>query len=172
MGQSEERYLVRKSNNFVFSAVVGPFLDIALRKLKRKLNWDVFLRKYFPEKNALKRYYYFDYHKEDYRGISYINKLESFGFELISKRLPPRSQEIVKELIAVEIGTDVGFFCASKEIAKLKVVCPFRELKYPLKLARDLGLKVVLVDFSELPPDLVSLSSELIIIPESDSIFI
>ncbi len=164
--------VIKKDKKFKLLQVSGPFLDIALKKHGLRLDWAKFCSKFFDTPNIKKIYYHFEYFKEDFRGVAYINKLESLGFEVVTRRLPPLQRDIVKERIAAEMSVDL-----SMEVVKMReniqviILCPFIDLLYGVLKARELGAKVTLMDFSEPPSQLVAEASELIILSERDNIF-
>lgn len=172
MGASQET--VSPSAKKSFSLVIGPFLDIALRKINRRLDWSLFTERYLGGVSSEKMYYHFDYYRDDYRGSLYLSKLESLGFKIALERLPSRSREIVKELVGIMAGADLGYLAASNRGEKfiVKVVCPFKDLRYPLELTKKSGAHICIIDFSEPPSQLVSLASELIILSESENIYL
>ncbi|MCS6893219.1 MAG: hypothetical protein NZO16_01410, partial [Deltaproteobacteria bacterium] len=90
------------------------------------------------------------------------------------KRLPPLNKEIIKELIGVEISSDICFESAAQQDSGIwiKIVCPFKELTYSLTKVSKIGAKVTLIDFSSVPKDLVAVASELIILSENENIFL
>jgi len=153
----------------------SPFLDIGLAKVKKKIDWVKFTNFLTKQRPALKYFYYFDYFKEDYRASSYLLKIENLGFELISRKLPPTSKPIIKELLGVEIATDMIVFAFSNNESRKEVtiVCPIKDLRYPLLKIKKSGVKIKLVDFEgKIPKDLISLADELSILDDQVDVYL
>jgi len=161
-----------------FTALIqvnSPYLDIGLSKLKKKIDWVKFSDFLTKQKTALKYFYYFDHFKEDYRSSSYLLKIENLGFELIARKLPPTSKPIIKEMLAVELATDMVLFAFSTKESKkeITVVCPIRDLRYPMLKVKKTGVKLRLVDFEgKISKELISLADELITLDDRVDIYL
>ncbi|MCS6894175.1 MAG: hypothetical protein NZO16_06405, partial [Deltaproteobacteria bacterium] len=82
MATGEEIVRRTTTKRYQLGVICGPYLDIALKKIRKKLDWIKFSEKFLTGAHDI-RYYHFDHYLEDFRGSSYIGKLESLNFKII-----------------------------------------------------------------------------------------
>jgi hypothetical protein len=137
----------------------GPALDRASKRLHKKVelkNLVEALSNSVPF--SLIRYYTLLPYEDDSRHRSFLQALGNSGIESVVKRLPPKG--VTRQVdISVEIATDMLMFggnigkvsidtqTTSQEKKIITLVCPNRDLRYPLELLHSINIDIVGVDF-------------------------
>lgn len=130
-------------------------------------------------KPEVARYYTIVPFEDDSRHAAYLDAIERAGLEVVVKRLPPKGitrqvdiyTEMASDLVAFALGhsnfsnlgryktitedqqlfknteEEESEFSAKQKVAT--VVCPGRELSYPLALIKELGVDTVSADFAK-----------------------
>jgi hypothetical protein len=143
----------------------GVGLDRAAKRIGRAIDWTALVR-LLSEGLTPKvlRYYTILPHEDDARHHAFLLAVENAGFETVVKRLPPKGT--VKVVSSdVEIATDIMAHCLvlaagsaspaptttstapTRETPHLVLICPNRELLYPMRLLHNQGISITVADF-------------------------
>ncbi len=158
--------------------VDGPSLDRATRRLKKRIDFAALLKGLSEGLTPIViRYYTILPYEDDSRHHAFLDAVEHAGFSVVVKRLPPKGVER-QVTIDVEMATDIMAFALGQNVLpvgsleggqmapfektvaetnetkptmrSVTIVCPSREITYPLSLLKEYGVDSVSVDFSEL----------------------
>lgn len=153
--------VVKRSHRRVVGIFIdGTGVDRASRRLKKKVDLPKLvqvLSQGLPVE--VSRYYCLLPNEDDSRQAAYLMAVEKAGLEVLTKRLPPKG---VDRMVSVDtlLATDLINFAngyyenktgeteGAKELKRIVVVvCPSKELNYPLTIAAELGCETTAADF-------------------------
>lgn len=140
--------IIRRSGDRNIGVFIdGVSLDRATRKIGRRIQWKSFKDSLSQgRKMVLANYYTVIPFEDDARQHSFLDAVERDGINVNIKRLPPKG--IDRQVTAdVEIATDLCNFALSTDNARAIIVCPSRDLAYPLRILADRKIECVIVDF-------------------------
>lgn len=168
----EGSVIKRRTSRLMGVFVDASGLDHATKRLGRKVEIAKLLSSLTSgAKLELARYYCLLPYEDDSRQSSFLLSVERSGFEVITKRLPPK---VVKKQVSLDtnISCDMINFCysyfqvqqlknsADSKIAQtsdteipqtvkriITLVCPSPEIRYATSIAKKLNTSVVLADF-------------------------
>lgn len=161
--------------------VDGVSLDRATRRLKRRVDLSQLLKALTPGITPLAaRYYTLIPHEDDSRHRSFLDAVERAGMQVTVKRLPPKGStrqvsfdpEMITDIMAFALGgapdgnarssTDAdGTAEKPADRMGVVVVCPSRDVVYPLSVLHGLKVETIVADFeSPATPDLLSAASQ------------
>jgi uncharacterized LabA/DUF88 family protein len=150
----------------------GPALDRASKRMGRKIDLKALVREASSGLTpAVLRYYTLIPNEDDSRQRSFLSAVSAAGFETVVKRLPPKG--VAKQVsIDVELSADLVAFShgrltlprvdaresSSVTVPPLQVssddsdpavviICPSKELTYPLSLLKEMKIDVSIADF-------------------------
>ncbi len=163
--------LKRKNRRIPGVFIDATGLDRATRRISKKIDLSKLLQTISGGTAVeVAKYYCLIPYEDDARQLSYLDAVNRAGFEVVTKRLPPKGVNRQVSL-DVQIATDMINFCygyyAKKESTStneeaadiseapqdlkdkriLTVVCPSMELNYSFLWAKNLGAETVVADF-------------------------
>ncbi len=152
--------------------VDGVALDRAAKRIRRRIDYDALLKSLTSgSKFSVARYYTILPNEDDARQLAFLDAIRNAGFEVVSKRLPPKG--IDRQVsIDVEMTGDIMAFAlehpdfAKKEVAEnaeeesrekkakkirsVMLVCPSREMNYALNMVKQLPVQTITADFGDM----------------------
>ncbi|MBP9839250.1 MAG: NYN domain-containing protein, partial [Proteobacteria bacterium] len=164
--------LKRKNRRIPGVFIDATGLDRATRRISKKIDLSKLLQTISGGTAVeVAKYYCLIPYEDDARQLSYLDAVNRAGFEVVTKRLPPKGVNRQVSL-DVQIATDMINFCygyyakkspnnptsedtvetseASTDVKDkrvLTVVCPSMELNYSFLWAKHLGAETVVADF-------------------------
>jgi uncharacterized LabA/DUF88 family protein len=121
---------------------------------------------------VLANYYTVIPFEDDARQHSFLDAVERAGFNVNIKRLPPKGidRQVTSD---VEVATDLVNFSISMDNARAILVCPSRDLAYPLRILADRKIECVIVDFgTPQSPELMKAASNWIDLSTTEGIWL
>ena len=182
LSSSRKQEVIKKHVSTALSIFIdGVNLDRACRRLKKRINLSALLSSLAGGKEIVTaKYYTLIPFEDDHRHRAYLDAVARAGFEVVTKRMPPKG---VQRQVGVDVdlasdmlnfGLNPKFQQNNNNLKKsIIVVCPSLELSYPLKLLGDLGVKTTTADFSKVQRgDLMKSAANWVDLTDSDSIWI
>lgn len=163
----------RSADRSIGLFIDGVSLDRATRKIGRRIQWKSFKDSLSQgRKMVLANYYTVIPFEDDARQHSFLDAVERAGFNVNIKRLPPKGidRQVTSD---VEVATDLVSFSISTDNARAILVCPSRDLAYPLRILADRKIECVIVDFgTPQSPELMKAASNWIDLSTTEGIWL
>ena len=164
----------RRPRREVNVLIDGTSLDRACRRIKRRIDLAKLLQVASSNQTPkLARYYTLVPHEDDARQHSFLGAVTSAGLETVVKRLPPKGVnrqvsldgEMSADIVALALRGELNLRNSlngnlesenNKKHSEqgrrvIVLVCPSRELLYPLSMIRGIGVDTICADFGKAP---------------------
>lgn len=190
----------RRSNKALGIFIDGVGLDLASKRLERRIDWSKLVKSISGGINpTVVRYYTLIPHQDDSRQKSFLDSVAKKGIEVVVRRLPPQnverqasiSVEMAADIIAFTSGCNnfsdfnlftpdsVSFANPAKtentlngdEKRVVTVVCPSREIAYAIGLAKELKADTISADFRQANGDVLKSASKWLDLSDIESIW-
>ena len=170
--------VVKRKSAIVSIFVDGVSLDRAASRLNRKIDLSKLLKSLSMGKiPEVARYYTIIPNTDDSRHHSYLDAIHKAGFQVIVKRLPPKTvskqiniyPEMCADIVAYSMGhtnfSELSRYYPNREIItddkakkvdtagqkkSITVVCPSYDLGYTISLVKEFGVDTISADFCKI----------------------
>ena len=172
-------FVKRRSTKKILALFIdGTGLDRATRRLQKRVDMAALIRGVTSGvAPAVARYYTILPFEDDSRHHAFLDAVERAGLKVIVKRLPPKGvsrqvavdPEMAADIVAFALGhTAFSNLAAYKEALEpsqevsvddqeaqriVVVVCPGKDLAYPISLAKEFGVDTITADFGQFNRD-------------------